>query len=203
MTDTRDLSSDGGSETVMVRKRSGPPPTDYPITYGPGTGCLAVIPTLPGRMGPHRLTLGQFSFFDSRLPARFWNKVSPEPMSGCWLWIGPLNSGGYSEYRVGTYQVYRGHRISYAALVGSIPDGLQLDHVCRTRSCVNPGHLEPVTRHENQLRGSMGLTTHCKRGHEFSPENTYVRKWPDGSRTRMCRQCNKIRHRRGWINGER
>lgn len=95
-------------------------------------------------------------FFDDRLPSRFWDKVSPEPMSGCWLWTGAITSGGYGSAgggpRVARWGAYA-HRMAYQALIGPIPQGLQLDHKCRIRSCCNPDHLEPVTNRENTIRG--------------------------------------------------
>ena len=85
------------------------------------------------------------------------------------------------------------HRAAYEAWVGPIPDGLQLDHLCRVTLCCNPDHLEPVTCRENLLRGDTltaaeAAQTHCRNGHEFTPTNTYVR--PDrAGRTRGCRTC--------------
>lgn len=183
--------SSGQKLETATSGRLGAPHRNYPSTITPG-----IVMVLPGRMGPHRLTRGMFSFGDRRLPDAFWRRVITEPMSGCWLWLGPINTGGYAEFSVGSYGQVRGHRIAYITLVGEVPKGLELDHLCRTRSCVNPDHLEPVTAEENRLRGARGLTTHCLRGHEFSPENTCIRTRPDGRTVRMCRMCNKIRHRK-------
>lgn len=88
---------------------------------------------------PPRPTLG-----DERLPDRFWEKVQTYPASDCWLWTGCLWKG-YGEFFTAK-GTKKSHRIAYETLVGSVPDGLQLDHLCRVRSCVNPEHLEPVTR---------------------------------------------------------
>nr|WP_157095381.1 HNH endonuclease [Hoyosella altamirensis] len=92
----------------------------------------------------------------------------------------------------------RAHRWAYIQLISDIPDGLQLDHLCRVRACVNPWHLEPVTPYVNWERGNSPVRanrdkTHCKQGHEFIPENTYVN--PAGSR--ICRECMK-QHRANW-----
>lgn len=98
--------------------------------------------------------------------------------SGCWIWRGGQVKG-YPRYSYGL-----GHRYSYELFVGPIPDGLELDHLCRIPLCVNPAHLEPVTRAENQRRRSAAQTS-CLRGHPFDEANTYYR---NGNR-RRCRIC--------------
>lgn len=72
---------------------------------------------------------------------------------GCWVWPGAKNSQGYGRIGAGGRTWAYTHRVVYEALVGPIPDGLDLDHLCRNPSCCNPAHLEPVTRTENSLRG--------------------------------------------------
>ena len=85
--------------------------------------------------------------------AHFLSKVSPEPTSGCWLWTGGLEEKGYAVLCKPNWKGHRAaHRFSYETFVGPIPDGLQIDHKCRVRSCVNPDHLEPVTSAENNRR---------------------------------------------------
>ncbi len=126
----------------------------------------------------------------SLLPARFWSKVVAGP-NGCWLWIGSRNSKGYGRFMLdGRSQST--HRVAYSALVGEIPTGLVIDHLCRVRGCVNPAHLEPVTVRENSLRGETvnarnASRTHCPGGHPYDEENTYLFRgvW------RRCRECNK------------
>lgn len=109
----------------------------------------------------------------------------------CWLWEG-AKSDGYGHMWVGSgYSV--AHRVAYELLVGPIPVGLDLDHLCRVRACVNPEHLEPVTRRENLQRGyGHNLrVTHCPRGHEYTAENTRVSKLGQ----RHCRECTRSRQR--------
>ena len=109
--------------------------------------------------------------------ARFVPKYIPEPNSGCWLWVAMLGSGGYGRFKVGNKNVYA-HRLSYEHHVGAIPEGLDLDHLCRTRCCVNPTHLEPVTRKENIRRG-LG---NCAQVHPellSRGENHYSKKHPE------------------------
>jgi hypothetical protein len=107
----------------------------------------------------------------------------------CWPWKGQKNAGGYGLIKIDGFS-YRAHRVAYANIRGPIPEGMTLDHLCRTRECCNPAHLEPVTMRENTLRG-VGITaqqaqqTHCKRGHPLTPEN--LRRGVQGRQCRICR----------------
>jgi hypothetical protein len=134
-------------------------------------------------------------FGDDRLPPRFWDKVEPDPSSGCWRWTACTNAKGYGSFGVATRQTALAHRVAYEATVGPIPSGRECDHICRVRCCVNPSHIEPVTHAENVRRGRggeiHGSKTHCKHGHEFSEGNTYWR--PSGGRT--CKECDRAQKR--------
>ena len=119
--------------------------------------------------------------------------VHEETNSGCWLLESAPNSNGYGRIQIDGVRGLA-HRVMYEHHVGTVPEGLDLDHLCRNRECCNPSHLEPVTRRENLMRGETipamhAAKTHCKRGHEFSPENTYVRK----NGTRWCKRCASLR----------
>ena len=112
---------------------------------------------------------------------------------GCWIWTGIINGYGYGQV-IDHGRRPMAHRKMYETLVGPIPEGLTLDHLCRVHACVNPGHLEPVTIRENTLRGNTtpaanAAKTHCLRGHPLAGDNLY--RTPDGRR--QCRACWKIR----------
>ena len=113
----------------------------------------------------------------------------------CWLWQGAL-SDGYGHVSVDGRGVGV-HRVVYEALIAPIPDGLQIDHLCRVRHCVNPDHLEVVTAAENVKRGSVGDNnrdkTHCPQGHPYTGDNLYLN--PQGKRE--CRECGR-KQWRAW-----
>lgn len=118
---------------------------------------------------------------------RFLALVEMEP--GCWTWTGSQDGKGYGQMKLLGLSPVKAHRISYELSVGPIPEGMQLDHLCRNRLCVNPDHLEPVTNRENTMRGmAPSVITHrtglCHRGH--SMEDAYGPR-QDGSYT--CRPC--------------
>lgn len=132
----------------------------------------------------------------SGLSERFWKKVDRRGPDECWLWFAWKSSKGYGRFHVdGKGQ--QAHRVAYEALVGPIPKGLQLDHLCRNPACVNPAHLEPVTGKENVNRGQSAelsaaqqrAITHCPNGHQYTPENTYT----DPRGWRNCRKCRNKR----------
>jgi hypothetical protein len=124
--------------------------------------------------------------------ARFEAKYIPEPNSGCWVWTGALSTGGYGMFRKDG-KTYQAHRLSYELYKDRISTRLEIDHLCRVRCCVNPDHLEPVTKKVNAERGISGMLsrqrqlakTHCPQGHLYDIKNTYIR--PNGGRG--CKQC--------------
>ncbi len=130
------------------------------------------------------------------LDTKFMSNV--EKTESCWIWKGSKTNGGYGTFYTG--KTILTHRYSYEMFNGKIPEGLQIDHLCRNRICCNPEHLEVVTPLENSRRGLSGLhgnyhntyKTQCTNGHEFSPENTYTR--PNGKRN--CRVCARTRWNR-------
>lgn len=129
------------------------------------------------------------------LEERFWSKVD-KAGGACWTWNGTINRYGYGEFAIGKKH-YGAHRVAYELSVAPIPAGLEIDHLCRNTRCVNPAHLEPVTPRENQLRsnsvaGINARKTHCIRGHEFSPDNTYI---SPKSGQRVCRICADVSRR--------
>jgi hypothetical protein len=123
------------------------------------------------------------------LEERFERLVA-EPKGGCWTWMGSRSQTGYGKFN-GLGETLA-HRVAYRLFVGPIPTGLTLDHLCRNRACVNPSHLEPVTRRVNILRGTSPQAVnarkdHCPAGHAYDSANTYhyAGKVP----ARACRTC--------------
>jgi hypothetical protein len=137
---------------------------------------------------------------------RFLEKIAPEPNTGCWLWTAyarPVD--GYGEISVGGSKggPQLAHRVAHELFKGPIPNGLEIDHLCRVRCCVNPDHLEPVTRAVNiergvgpaTLRAKYAATIRCPQGHEYTHGNTYFARTAKGYTNRMCRTCLRDRKR--------
>jgi len=105
--------------------------------------------------------------------------------AGCWIWLGKRSWSGYGHVRYGDRSGYLAHRWTWLHMRGPIPDGLQLDHLCRVRACVNPDHLEPVSPAVNTRRAveAAGLNDRCKRGHFRTEYST------SHNGKRSCREC--------------
>lgn len=128
---------------------------------------------------------------------RFWAKVDQDGPNGCWIWTAYTMTNGYGLFGLTKSKMSLAHRFAYQDLVGPIPEGLVIDHLCRVRNCVNPAHMEVVTQIENVRRGNAGKNhsekTHCPQGHEYTPENTY--ETPSRKGGRLCRRCRRERNR--------
>jgi len=115
----------------------------------------------------------------------------------CWLWEGYTDHGGYGRAKWSGRPV-KVHRAVYEELVGPVRAGLELDHLCRTRNCYNPAHLEPVTHAENVRRGNAGqhwaAKTHCPQGHAYTPANTFV----TNRGFRVCLTCKRAARRAAY-----
>jgi len=129
------------------------------------------------------------------LDNRFWSKV--EKTDNCWVWISTRNKVGYGRF----YVKGRGkmaHRLSYGK---EVPEGLELDHLCFNRACVNPEHLEAVTRQENARRRT--LRNRCWRGHNLTPDNVYVSfRKSIGQLKRQCKTCYWLWRNKDQLNAE-
>jgi hypothetical protein len=136
---------------------------------------------------------------------RFWERVveasepSPNGWTGCWVWTGTPRHDGYGRMSIGsrgTQREHLVHRLSYEWIVGKIPEGLVIDHLCRNRACVNPAHMEPVTNVENVMRGEGFSATHarktyCPAGHKLAGRN--LSKWHLKHGQRKCATCHAAR----------
>lgn len=129
----------------------------------------------------------------------------------CWEWAGRIDRNGYGKFMAGKVQT-GAHRAAWIAFRSDIPDGLQVDHLCRNRSCVNPWHMDLVTNKVNAIRsvemggpGGRGksrggaVRSTCRKGHSFDEANTYLHTDKQGYVHRVCRACARARHR-AWLD---
>lgn len=132
----------------------------------------------------------------SIVPHRFWAKVDRRSEDECWPWTAYINNNGYGAYHPRVDVKVLAHRVAYELTLGPVPEGLDLDHLCRNRACANPRHLEPVTRQVNLLRGQTlvaanAAKTMCPQGHPYAGDNLIV-----SGPGRKCRTCKNERRRK-------
>jgi len=132
--------------------------------------------------------------------ARFFSKVHSGGV--CWEWEGSLTPDGYGRHWIDRKGPLA-HRWVWEHLVGPIPEGYEIDHLCFNRKCVNPDHLEPVTGEVNRSRIMKDVVairvankTHCKQGHELSPDNLLFRKTANNAR--LCKTCSRASNARRY-----
>lgn len=153
------------------------------------------------------------------LEDRLWSRVLKGADDDCWLWVGCLSTDGYGKIGEGGASASGSkslfvHRVVYEMVIGTIPDGYEVDHLCHTkecgktgkeclhRRCVNPAHLSAVTHRDNSIRdectasGKNVAKTHCPAGHEYNEENTRYEKNRNGGLSRKCRICDRELHRK-------
>lgn len=153
---------------------------------------VELIPCVPARTDLY-LTARQAASAQRRL----WSSI--DTSGDCWQWTSTIRKNGYGVFWLATVMgrevQYKAHRIVWESLVGPIPKGLTIDHLCRHRSCVNPDHLEPVTSAENLRRApatapkQKSRWLRCAKGHPFTAENTLVEPRRGGGSSRRCRTC--------------
>lgn len=139
------------------------------------------------------------------IPDRFWSKVDTRGPDDCWPWLA-CTASGYGKFGVRYPVTVSAHVFAYHLIVGRVPDGKVLDHACHNsdptcaggptcqhRRCCNPAHMVPKSIAENALASPAhgAHKTHCRNGHEFTPENTYVQ-WQQSRASRSCRKCRRI-----------
>lgn len=141
----------------------------------------------------------------ARLDKLIWQKT--DRSGDCWVWTAGKNAKRYGQICLYDKQTrrqfsFKAHRVSYEAVHGKIPDGLQIDHLCKNPSCIRPSHLEAVSARTNNIRSTsptsiLAQKTHCMRGHPLSGENLHIR--PNGNRA--CKLCQRWLQRRWRARG--
>lgn len=126
---------------------------------------------------------------------RLWSKVEVHHPAGCWEWIGKSDPRGYGVFTIKS-KSFLAHRVAYTTLIGPIPQGMCLDHLCRNHSCVNPDHLRVVSERENLLAGygfgaKRARQTLCKNGHPLSGQNLWVYQRKGSGLRRVCVTCHR------------
>lgn len=128
--------------------------------------------------------------------ARIFGRVNLDGYDDCWEWQGPLSRGGYGITHLKSMSTVQVHRLSYSVMVGPIPTGLVIDHLCKNRKCVNPNHLEPVTDRENVYRANPSAVqmnvdeNRCANGHIYTDVK------PEVDRSRRCMTCRREAYKR-------
>lgn len=180
------------TDKIVQRYLSGEPIRRLAMEFGVGYGALYKRLT---SIAPPARRRGQHH--PASLLERFESKYTPEPMSGCWLWVGNQNREGYGSFFWDSCsQNIPAHRASYLLFKGPIQPRWEIDHLCKNRCCVNPEHLRMVTKTEN-LIGRVNANREkrfCCRGHEFTDENTTIER----SGARRCRECARFVKRRSY-----
>ena len=176
---------------------------------------MAKATVRPWRNDPYQLPWRKAMFKGTpRQPRSIWFRFNEKLGTGpgeCWSWrASHFKKTGYALFTIkcpdGKWRPTVAHRIAYELYIGEIPEGLDLDHLCGNRGCVNPWHLEPVTRAVNLARGMSPAAVavrenRCAAGHEYTLENTYRK--PSSPGKRECRECNRIRDRGRNRDGQR
>jgi hypothetical protein len=189
-----------GSKACILRKYCGPAGTD-PLEVEDEVPCETSTPALDSHRSRTHVARGTIEVLRGNpmnyrsVAERVFSKAVETP-EGCWV-ISTRESKGYARISDRGKLLYA-HRVAYEFCRGTIAEGLQIDHLCRVRNCVNPWHLEIVTSRENSLRGQTipavnSLKTHCIHGHELTPENTYFKPGCSGRKKRNCKTC-QARH---------